>query len=68
MSMRGKFEALVRDLDGDNLEELRRSVASELDGRRQKTAIKLEDIHPEMSAADKDQVAREIARVLRGED
>jgi hypothetical protein len=68
MSMRGKFEALVHDLDGENLEELRRSVASELDGRRQKTAIKLEDIHPEMSAADKDQVAREIARVLRGED
>jgi hypothetical protein len=68
MSMRGKFEALVRDLDRDNLDELRRSVASELDGRRQKTAIKIEDIHPEMSAADKDQAALEIARVLRGED
>ena len=68
MSMRGKFEALVRDLDGEKLEELRRSVASELDSRRRKTAIKLEDIHPEMSAADKDLAAKEIARVLRGED
>ena len=68
MSMRSKFEALVRDLDRENLEELRGSVASEIDGRRQKAAIKIEDIHPEMSAADKDQAAKEIARVLRGQE
>ena len=68
MSMREKFETFVRDLDPEDLEALRRSVASELDGRSRKTAIKIEDIHPAMSAADKDQVAREIARVLKGEN
>jgi hypothetical protein len=28
----------------------------------------MEDIHPKMSAAQKDQAAQEIARVLRGEE
>lgn len=67
MSMNGKFKALVRGLDPVALEELRRSVASEMEGRRQKTAIKLADIHPRMSAAEKEQAAIEINRVLRGE-
>jgi hypothetical protein len=35
VSMRAKFEALVRDLDKEALEQLRRSVTSEIDGRRE---------------------------------
>ena len=68
MSMRTKFEALVSDLNKETLEELRRSVASEIDGRRQKTAIKVEDIHPAMTAAEKERAAQEITRVLRGQE
>jgi hypothetical protein len=68
MSLRSKFEALVRDLDQENLEELRRSLASEIEARERKTAIRIEDIRPEMSAADKEQAAREIARLLRGQE
>jgi hypothetical protein len=64
MSMNRKFESLARDLDQDSLEQLRQVVASEIQGRRQKAAIRLEDIHPKMTAADKEQAAREIARVL----
>jgi hypothetical protein len=67
MSMRVKFETLVHDLGRDDLEVLRRTVASEIDGRRRKTAIQIEDIHPEMSPAAKDEAAREIARVLAEE-
>ncbi|MGH9559159.1 MAG: hypothetical protein ACRD30_07950 [Bryobacteraceae bacterium] len=65
--MNSKFKALVRGLDPEALDELRRSVASELEGRRQKTAIKLDDIHPLMSPAEKEQACQEISRVLRGE-
>ena len=67
MSMKAKFRTLVRELDGGALKELGRYVASELEGRRQKTAIKLEDIHPRMSAEEKRQAMEEIARVLKGD-
>jgi hypothetical protein len=66
--MNSKFDDLVRGLEADTLEELRRAVASEIGGRRQQTAIRLEDIHPKMSDVQKDEAARQIARVLRGED
>lgn len=64
--MKTKFRALVRELDAASLEELRRSVAQEVEGRRQKDAIKLEDIHPRMSEETKLRAMEEIARALRG--
>jgi hypothetical protein len=66
--MNSKFDDLVRSLEAGTLEELGRAVASEIGGRRQQTSIRLEDIHPKMSADQKDEAARQIARVLRGED
>jgi len=66
--MNSKFDDLVKSLEGETLEELRRAVASEIGGRRRQTDIRLEDIHPKMSAADKDRVARQIARLLRREE
>lgn len=66
--MNAKFDDLVRSLDPPTLEELRRSVAAELGGRREETAIQLEQIHPKMSAEAREEAAREIGRVLRGED
>jgi hypothetical protein len=66
--MTTKFNDLVRSLDPATLEELRRSVAVELGGRREQSAIQIEQIHPKMSAEAREEAAREIARVLRGED
>ena len=66
--MNTKFDELVRSLDPAALEELRRSVAAELGGRREQTAIQMEHIHPKMTAEAREEAAREIARVLRGED
>lgn len=66
--MNSQFDDLVRSLEADTLEELRRAVVSEIGGRRQETALRLEDIHPKMSTDQKDEAARQIARVLRGED
>jgi len=60
------FESLVRELDGAALEELRRSVAAEMKDRRLKSAIRIEDIHPRMSAEEKRQAMAEIARALQG--
>jgi hypothetical protein len=68
MSMSKKFETLVRNLDRETLDDLRLTVASEIGGRRQKSAIKVEDIHPGMTPTQRDQATEEIARVLRGED
>jgi hypothetical protein len=66
VSMRVKFEALVRDLDKEALEQLRRSVTSEIDGRRETAgAFQMENIHPRMTAEEKDAAAKEIVRVLR---
>jgi hypothetical protein len=66
--MNSKFDDLVGSLEAETLEELRRAVASEIGGRRRQTDIRLEDIHPKMSAAEKDRATRQIARLLRGED
>jgi hypothetical protein len=65
--MNSKFDDLVRSLDPPTLEELRRSVAAELGGRREESAIQIEHIHPKMSAEAREEAAREIGRVLRGE-
>ncbi len=67
MSMSAQFEKLVKDLDQPALEALRRSVTSEMEGRRRKTSIRIGDIHPRMSVADKERAADEIARVLSGD-
>lgn len=66
--MNSQFDDLVGSLEAETLEELRRAVASEIGGRRRQTDIRLEDIHPKMSAAEKDRAAQQIARLLRGED
>jgi hypothetical protein len=66
--MNMKFQELVENLDREGLEELRRSVAAEMDERRQKNAIQMEHIHPGMSEEKKDAAIKEIARVLRGEE
>jgi len=66
--MNTKFDDLVQSLDPRTLEELRRSVAMELGGRREQTAIQIEQIHPKMTLEAREEAAREIARVLRGED
>jgi hypothetical protein len=63
-----KFTALVEGLDREGLDELRKSVAAEVGERRQKNAIQMEHIHPGMSEEKKDAAAKEIARVLRGEE
>jgi hypothetical protein len=63
-----KFKDLVESLDRDGLDELRRSVSAEVGERRQKSAIQMEHIHPGMSEEQKDAAAKEIARVLRGEE
>jgi len=66
--MESVFEKLVQDLDDEGLALLRRAVASESGGRRQKSALQVEDIHPGMAEADRQRAMREIARVLRGEE
>jgi hypothetical protein len=66
--MNSKFDDLVRSLDPQTLEELKRSVVAELGGRREESAIQLEHIHPKMSADAREEAAREIGRVLRGEN
>jgi hypothetical protein len=70
--MDAKFDALVKNLDHSALEALKRSLASEIEARGGQdgtgadiNAIHLHAIRPGMSAADKEQAAQEIARVLR---
>ena len=65
--MNSKFDDLVQGLDAQTLEELRRSVAAELGGRHEQTAIQIEQIHPKMTVEAREDAAREIARVLRGD-
>jgi hypothetical protein len=62
-----EFQELVESLDREGLDELRRSVASEVDERRQKNAIQMQHIHPGMSEEQRERAVQEIARVLRGE-
>ena len=66
--MNTKFDDLVRSLDERMLEELRRSVSAEVNTRRGQVAIQIEQIHPKMSAAAREEAAKEIARALRGEE
>ena len=66
--MNSKFEDLVRSLTPETLEELRRSVAEEVGGRREQASIQIENIHAKMTEEQREQAMREIARVLRGED
>jgi hypothetical protein len=66
--MNSKFDELVRGLEQPMLEELRRSVAEEWNGRRAASAIQMEDIHAAMSGDDKARAMQEIARVLSGEE
>jgi hypothetical protein len=61
-----KFEKMVSKLDQQTLEELRQSVAAEIAARR--PSVQLSDIHPQMTAEQKQTAMREIARVLRGEE
>ncbi len=68
MSIRNQFEALVRDLDKESLEQLRQSVNSEIDGRGKEKVIRIEDIHARMTAEEKAQALKEIARVLEGRE
>jgi hypothetical protein len=63
-----KFKELVEGLDREGLDELRRSVATEVGERRQQNAIQMEHIRPGMSEEQKNAAAIEIARVLRGEE
>jgi hypothetical protein len=70
MSVRAKFDALVKGLDGGALVTLRESVAAELDGRgaaqaEVQSTFEIGAIRPGMSAADKQQAMLEIARALR---
>jgi hypothetical protein len=70
MSVRAKFDALVKGLDGSALATLRESVAAELDGRgagstEVLSTFEIGAIRPGMSAADKQQAMLEIARALR---
>lgn len=66
--MNTKFDELVHSLDQRMLEELRRSVITEVNTRREQTSIQIEQIHPKMSLEAREEAAREIARALRGED
>jgi len=66
--MNSKFDELVQNLEAPMLEELRRSVAAEVSGRRAQSSIQVEQIHAQMSDGDKLRAMEEIARVLRGEE
>ena len=62
------FDKLIRDLDDHALRDLQEAAAREAGVRRQQTSVQMEDIHPNMAAAEKQRVRQEIARVLRGEE
>ncbi|HVO97378.1 MAG TPA: hypothetical protein VMT15_04895 [Bryobacteraceae bacterium] len=59
------FKELVESLDREGLDELRRSVAEEMNERRQKYAIQIEHIQAGMSEEKRMEALQEIARVLR---
>jgi hypothetical protein len=64
MTVREKFEGLVRELEGEQLEELRKCVASEIGGRSQKSGFRIEDIHPRMTGEERERAAQDSARIL----
>lgn len=65
VGMSAKLRAFVRDLDPQTLQDLQQTVEAEIDGRQEKTAFRVEDIHARMSPEEKALAASEIARVLR---
>ena len=68
MSVRAKFDALVKGLDAEGLRQLGESVAAEMEGRSaesETTGVDIAVIRPGMSAEEKELATREIARVLR---
>lgn len=65
VGMSAKLRAFVRDLDPKTLQDLQQTVEAEIDGRQEKTAFRVEDIHARMSPEEKALAASEIARVLR---
>jgi len=65
VGMSAKLRAFVRDLDPQTLQDLQQTVDAEIDGRQEKTAFRVEDIHARMSPEEKALAASEIARVLR---
>ena len=68
MSMEQGFDKLVQDLDDAALNGLNQAVSKESGLRRQQFSLRLEDIKPNMSEADKLRATEQIARVLRGEE
>jgi hypothetical protein len=68
MSMEQGFDKLVQDLDDAALAGLNQAVSKEADLRREQQSVKLEDIHPNMSAENKARAKEQIARLLRGEE
>ena len=65
MSISSRFQDLVRDLDQDSLEDLGQFVTTEIEQRRGETGFQVESIHPQMTLAEREQAANEIARALR---
>ena len=68
MSVKAKFDALVKGLDAEGLRQLGESVAAEMEGRSGESepmGVSIAVIRPGMSAEEKELAAREIARVLR---
>lgn len=65
MALSEKLQAFVHDLDRQTLEYLQQSVTAEIEGRREETSFRVEDIHVRMSVEEKALAASEIARVLK---
>jgi hypothetical protein len=65
VSIGSKFKTLIRDLDPESFEDLRRLVDDEVEQRRSETAFQMESINTRMTAEERHQAAREIARVLK---
>ncbi len=62
-----KFDALVKQLDAVGLQELHRTVVTEIEDRggERQSAPAIDSIRPGMSAQEKQMAIEEIARVLR---
>lgn len=67
MSQDNAFDTLVHDLDDAALAGLSQAVAREA-GQRAHDKLQLEDIHPNMTEAEKLRATAHIARILRGEE
>ena len=65
MNANPNLTELVRRLDAETLNELRRSIDSEMEERQEASSFQIEEIHPGMSADDWQRAASEIARALK---